>query len=127
MVRTLMLLWVLAVGCAGGETPEAVDTDAGIVRESWTQAEPGSGDAQPVVLQLAQQPVPWSVEVWVVDGAYTYGGVQEGISPVEDRCDRPAGCFFFAWDPVRRTVSLSGFVPSPGAVLHVRYRVAEEG
>jgi hypothetical protein len=71
-------------------------------------------------------PVPGTLEVWVVDDAYTYDGVDRELlsdgSSVLDHCDT-AGCFIFDYVQERNSILMEEYVPSPLAEVNIRYEL----
>jgi hypothetical protein len=74
---------------------------------------------------MSEVPVPGTIEVWVEDGDFTYGGIPQevvdGGTSVEDACTYDDGCFVYSYDQFRNSIVMSNFVPSPLARVHVRY------
>ena len=75
---------------------------------------------------LSEMPVPGTLEVWVVDDAYTYDGVDRELlsdgSSVLDHCDT-AGCFIFDYVQERNSILMEEYVPSPLAEVNIRYEL----
>jgi hypothetical protein len=75
---------------------------------------------------LSAVPVPETIEVWVTDGDLLWDGVWQvdidAASDLSSLC--PTGqCFAFEYNPIRNSIIMSEFIPSPLAEINVSYEL----
>lgn len=73
---------------------------------------------------LSELPVPGTVEVWVIDGDFTYEGVDESLltgDNFDDVCT--SVCFSYKYEADRNSILMEEFVPSPLAEINIRYEL----
>ena len=78
---------------------------------------------------LSEVPVPGSLEVWVVDGDFTYDGIDVETFPatsnLQAECRKRdlTNCFPYSFDAAHNSINLSDWVPSPLAQINIRYEL----